>query len=71
MEFGKTRNHFSVIMHPKKNIKLKKYYTETFSETTGREIQSLDWGGNRQFSMEGVAVEYFQFQLILVAIKNI
>ena len=32
---------------------------ETFSEATGIEIQSQHWGGNRELSMEGIAVECF------------
>ena len=49
---------FFVIIH-ENNIKLKKYYTEKFRETTGIEIQSQNWGGNRQLPMEGIVVEYF------------
>ena len=32
-------------------MKLKKFYSEIFSETTGIEIQSQHWGGNRKLSM--------------------
>ena len=42
-----------------KELKLKKYYAEKFSETTGKEIQSQHWGGNRKLSTEGIAVDYF------------
>ena len=42
-----------------KNLKLKKDYSEKFSKATSIEIQSQHWGGNRQLSMEGIAVEYF------------
>ena len=58
MEYGKTRKNNSVIIH-KTIPELKKYNAETFSETTGIEIQSQYWGGNRQLFMEGIAVEYF------------
>ena len=34
------------------------------------EIQSQHWGENRQLSMEGIAIEYYQIQLILVAMKT-
>ena len=44
------------------NMKLNKYYSEKFNETTGIKIQSQHWGGNRQLSMEGIAIDYFQFQ---------
>ena len=56
MEYEKTRNYFFMIMH-KNNIKLKKDYAEKFNEKTGIEIQSQHWGGNRQLSMEDIAVE--------------
>ena len=36
----------------------KKYYVEKFSETTGMEIQSQRWGGNRQLSKKVISVEY-------------
>ena len=39
-------------------MKLKKDNYEIFSETTGIEIQRQHWGGNRQLSMEGIAVDY-------------
>ena len=42
-----------------KIYKVLKFYTGTFSKKTGIEIQSQRWGGNRQLSMEGIAVEYF------------
>ena len=58
MECGKTRN-YCYHNAPKNNIMLKKYYAEKFSETTSIEIQIQLWGGNRQLSMEGIAVEYF------------
>ena len=51
-------------------MKLKKYYAEKFSETTGIEIKTQNWGGNRQLSMEGIPVEYFPIQFIFVAIKK-
>ena len=41
-----------------KNLKLKEYYEEKFSETTGIEIQSQHWGGNRKLSKDGIAIEY-------------
>ena len=40
-------------------LKLKKDYDENFSKTTGKETQSQHWGGNRQLTTEGIAVEYF------------
>ena len=43
----------------KNNIELKKDYAEKFSKTTGIEIQSQHWGGNKQLSIESIAVEYF------------
>ena len=46
-----------MIMH-KIYIKIKKDYAEKFSKTTGIEIKSQHWGGNRQLSMEGIAIEY-------------
>ena len=47
-----------MIMH-KKNQNVKKYYAEKFSETTGIYLQIQHWDGNRQISMECIAVEYF------------
>ena len=41
------------------NLKLNKECAEKFSKTTGIEIQSQHWSGNKQLSMEGIAVEYF------------
>ena len=58
IEYGKTRNncfHDNAL----KILKLKKDYSEKFSKATGIEIQSQHWGGNRQLSIEGIAVEYF------------
>ena len=40
-------------------MKLKKDYSEKFSEKNGIEIQSQHWGGNRKLSTEGIADEYF------------
>ena len=54
-----TRNDCLRANAPKNNIKLKKDYAKKFSEATGVEIQSQHWGGNRQLSMEGIAVECF------------
>ena len=31
--------------------------------TSGIEIQSQHWGGNRQLSMEGIDVEYFPISI--------
>ena len=57
MECAKSRNY---CFHDNAlNKKPKKYYAEQFSKTTGIEIQSQHWGGNRKLSMEGIAVEYF------------
>ena len=42
-----------------KELKLKKYYAEKFSETTGIYIQSQHWVGNSKLSMEGIGIEYF------------
>ena len=47
----------STLMHQNINIKFKNH-AEKFSKTTGIEIQIQHWGGNRQLSMEGIAVEY-------------
>ena len=44
---------------PKNNIRLKKDYAEKFIKNIGIEIQSQNWGGNIQLSMEGIAVQYF------------
>ena len=46
-------------MHPKTILEFKKDYAEKFSKATGKEIHIQPWGGNRQLSMEGIAVEYF------------
>ena len=46
MEYGKNRNYFYMIMN-RKQYKVKKDYAEKFSETTGIEIKSQNWGGNR------------------------
>ena len=46
-------------IHAKFHLKLKKYYAETISKTTGIEIQSQHWGENFHLSMEGIAVKYF------------
>ena len=59
MEYRKTINDCFHDNALKNKIKSKKYYAEKISETTGIEIQSQHWGGNRQFSMEGITVEYF------------
>ena len=40
-------------------LRLKKDHADKSSETTGIEIQSQHWGGNRKLSMEVIAVEYF------------
>ena len=56
---GRLEMIVSVIMHQKMYIKLNKDYENKFSKTTGIEIQSQNWGGNRLLSMEVVAVEYF------------
>ena len=39
--------------------KFKNNYAEKISESTDIGIQSQHWGGNRQISMEGIAVKYF------------
>ena len=41
------------------NLKLNKECAEKFSKTTGIEIQSQHWSGNKQLSMEGIAIGYF------------
>ena len=58
MECGKTLNH-CLHDNAQKNQNVKKYYAEKFSETTGIYLQIQHWDGNRQISMEGIAVEYF------------
>ena len=57
MECGRTKNDCFHDNASKNNIKLKKYYAEKFIKTTGIEIQSQHWGGNRQLSMEVIAFE--------------
>ena len=42
-------------MH-QKTYKVQKYYAEEFSKSTGIEIQSQHWDGNRQLLMEDIAV---------------
>ena len=59
IEFAKTQNDYFQVSSGKNNLKSKKYYAGKFSETTGIEIQSWHWDGNRQLSMEGIAVAYF------------
>ena len=39
-------------------MRFKKDYAEKFNKVIGIEIQGQYWGGNRQISMEGIAVEY-------------
>ena len=39
--------------------KVKGILCTKISKTTGIEIQSQHWGGNKQLSMEGIADEYF------------
>ena len=51
-----------MIIH-KKQYKVKEILCRKFRETTGIEIQSQHWGGNRQLSTEGIAVEYFTISL--------
>ena len=57
MECGKTRKKRDNAS--KNNIKLKRDYAETFSETNVIEIQRQHWGGNSKLSIEGVVIEYF------------
>ena len=59
MECGKTKNIYFHNNLSTDNIQLKKDYAEKFIETTGIEIQSQHWGGNRNLSMEGIYIEYF------------
>ena len=59
MKCWKTRNYCFHDNVSKNIIKLKKYYEEKFSETTGIEIRSQHWNGNRKLLMEGIDVEYF------------
>ena len=59
MECGKTRDYYFHENQLKK-MKSKKYYAQKYSKKTGIEIQSQHWGGNRQLSMEVIAVEYFK-----------
>ena len=58
MECGKTINDCYHDNASNKNIKLKKDYAENSRETTGIEIGSQHWGGNRKWPMEGIAFEY-------------
>ena len=57
LNVGRLEVIVSTLIHQK--IYKRKYYAEKFSKTTGIEIQSQHWGGNRQLSMEGIDVEYF------------
>ena len=59
MEYEKTRNDCYHDIAPNNNIKLKTDYAEQFTKTTGIEILIQHQGGNRQISMEGIAVGYF------------
>ena len=54
MECGNAKKYFPHVNALRRFIKLKKDYGVIFIE-----IQSQHWGGNRQLSMEGIAVEYF------------
>ena len=62
MECGNTRNDCFHTNAPKKNIKLK-YIIKKNIKTTGIEIQGQHWGGNRQLSMEGIAIECFPISI--------
>ena len=44
--------------------KFKNNYAEKISESTDIGIQSQHWGGNRQISMEGIAVKYFSSSFV-------
>ena len=59
MECGKTINDCFRANASKNNIEFKKDYAEKFTEVTGIEIYSKNWGGKRKLPMEGIAVEYF------------
>ena len=59
MECGNTRNYYFRDNASKIYIKLKKYYSDKFSETTGVEIQSQHWSGNMYLSIKDIAVQYF------------
>ena len=48
-----------VSMIADQKYKVKEKLCRKFQWKTGIEVQSKDWGGNRQLSMEGIAVEYF------------
>ena len=45
-------------VHVNGYMKFKKYYAEIFSDTTGKEIQSQRWGGNRQVLAQHVRFFY-------------
>ena len=64
MECGNTRNDYFQVNSVKKNTRLNKYYYKKLSKTTGIDIQSHHWGGNRRLSMEVIAVEYDPTSLI-------
>ena len=70
MECVKTRNYCFQNIASKHNLKFKKDYAETFSEATSIKIQSQNWGGNRQWSTEGIAVNWFKLLLMMLTTKK-
>ena len=52
-----TRNDSFQVNERKNNLRLKKDHADKFSETTGIEIQSQHWGGNRKLPVEVIADE--------------
>ena len=59
MERGKTRIYCSRCITFKIYIQFKKNCEETFSKTTGIEIQGQQWGRISKLSMEDIDVGYF------------
>ena len=59
MECGNTRNDFFRDNSSNNHLKFKKDNDEKSREATSIEIHIQHWGGNRQLSIEGIAVEYF------------
>ena len=63
MKCRNTKNYYSHDNVSIINLYLNKYSAEKFNKTTGIEIQSQRWGGNRQLSIEGIDVEYFPISI--------
>ena len=57
MECGETRKKYFQINKGENYLKLNKDSVVKFSKSTVIEIQSPNWGGNKQLSTEGIPVE--------------